>query len=101
MPVASISMRVLMGMVHALVTPGIFTAVLRSEMRSSIVMGTSCGQRRSRKEATDSGAQSEYQRSMRFLRQRERSCSSMIVVSTIDRGAGSVADSARPIFPKT
>jgi len=73
MPVASISMRVLMGMTQALVTPGMSTVASSSSMSWSSVMPS---------RHSDSGL-------------------SWITVSIMVSGAGSVAVSARPILPNT
>ena len=73
MPVESMSIRVRMGMVHALVRPGNWMASLSACTSPSRVMP---GRHAS------SGL-------------------SMMVVSIMDSGAGSVAVSARPTLPKT
>ena len=73
MPVASMSMRVLMGIVQALVTPGNCTIPSSSRLMSSMVLPS--GQ-------VSWGV-------------------SRMVVSIIVSGAGSVAVSARPILPST
>ena len=70
MPVESMSMRVLIGIVQALVTPGICMAAFISSVSLSTVMPAG-----------------------HWL-----SGFSMMVVSIMERGAGSVAVSARPIF---
>ena len=73
MPVESMSMRVLMGMVQALVRPGIRMASCISAIsRSGVMPG---------------------RHSLRGF--------SLTVVSIIESGAGSVAVSARPTLPKT
>ena len=73
MPVESMSIRVLMGIVQAFVSPGICNAASISSINLSGVMPSRhC-----------SGGLS------------------MTVVSNIDNGAGSVAVSARPTLPKT
>ena len=73
MPVASMSSRVLMGMVQALVRPGNWTMASSSLITSSMVL--------------PSGQASVSVR--------------MIVVSNMDSGAGSVAVPARPDLPST
>ncbi len=72
-PVASMSILALMGMVQALVTPGSWTIALSSRVMSSMVLPL--GQ-------VDSGVR-------------------VTIVSIIDSGAGSVAVSARPTLPRT
>ena len=73
MPVESMSMRFLIGMVQALVTPGIcMEAFIWSMSLSGVMPG-----------------------------RHSASGLSVMVVSTMERGAGSVAVSARPILPKT
>ena len=72
-PVDSMSIRVRMGMVQALVRPGNWMASLSASTSPSRVMP---------------GLQSSSGRSM-------------MVVSIMDSGAGSVAVSARPTLPKT
>ena len=72
-PVASMSIRPLIGIVQALVTPGMLTAESISAIRrSKVIPGRHC----------DSGL-------------------SVIVVSNMSSPAGSVAVSARPAFPHT
>ena len=73
MPVASMSMRPLIGIVHALVTPGILTAESIAATRRSYVMP---------------GRHWSFGLSV-------------IVVSNMSRPAGSVAVFARPAFPQT
>ena len=73
MPVASMSMRVLMGIVHAFVSPGNCTIPSNSEMTSSMVLPAG-----------------QVSVSVRVM-----------VVSNIDSGAGSVAVWARPALPST
>ena len=96
MPVLSMSMRALIGMVQALDTPGSLSASFICETSSSCEMwsGVKC-----RKTAlAHSGAQEEYQVS----RLRHSECGlSVITVSNMDSGAGSVAVSARPALPST
>ncbi len=96
-PVVSMSMRALMGMVQALVVPGILSASSISATSSSHEMRS--GQRWRRRPArSHSGAHDEYQRGF----DRQSSCGlSTTVVSTIEKGAGSVEVSARPALPKT
>ena len=73
MPVANMSMRVLIGMTQALVTPGRFTRWrISSRIASSVMPG---------------------RHSLSGLK--------VIVVSIMVSGAGSVAVSARPILPNT
>src|SRR3970040_2447330 len=91
------SMRALIGMVQALVVPGILSASFISVTRSS--QDRRSGQtRRQSRSLSHSGDQDEYQRgfgrhSVGGLR--------MTVVSIIENGAGSVEVSARPAFPNT
>ena len=73
MPVESMSIRLRIGMVQALVSPGMRRAASSSRISLSGVI--------------------PCRHSLRGL--------SAIVVSIIDSGAGSVAESARPTFPKT
>jgi hypothetical protein len=67
------SIRALMGMVNELATPGMVSASFNSSLRDSTVTPG---------RHSDSGFK-------------------LITVSNISRGAGSVAVSARPAFPKT
>ena len=94
------STRVLMGIVQALVHPGICSARSISAVSSSQVMGVSSGQRGRSAALTGSGAQEEYQRRRATLRHSSTGLS-RTAVSTIDSGAGSVGVSARPALPKT
>ena len=95
-PVVSMSMRPLIGIVHAFVVPG-------KRIFESISVTSSSQVRRSHQTClrgfcNNSGSQEEYQRS--FLRH----CSFGLrttVVSIIEKGAGSVEDSMRPALPKT
>ncbi len=96
-PVVSMSMRALMGIVQALVVPGICRALSISATSSSQEI-RSGHRRRQRRRLSQSGDQDEYQRS--FFRH----CSwglSTTVVSIIENGAGSVEVSARPALPNT
>ncbi len=99
-PVVNMSMRVLIGMVQALVQPGSCMRSFISAVSSSQVSGRCSGQSGRRATASQPGAQPEYQRRSGRVRQRSTGLS-RTVVSTIDRGAGSVADSTRPILPNT
>ena len=72
-PVESMSMRARIGMVHALVSPGMRNAASSSSISfAGVIPG---------------------RHSLRGF--------SAMVVSIMDSGAGSVAESARPTFPKT
>ena len=73
MPVDSMSTRALIGIVHALATPGIFSALSSS---ASSLSGVMPGRH------SDSGLR-------------------LMTVSNISSGAGSVAEIARPALPKT
>ena len=95
-PVESMSMRPLMGMVHALTEPGICSARSISSISSSHEMCS--GQMWPRKDFSRCGAHEEYQRS--FARHSAGGFSTT-VVSIIESGAGSVDVSARPALPKT
>ena len=95
-PVESMSMRALMGIVHAFVVPGIFSAWSISSTSSSWEMRSPHTWRKA--PASHSGAHEEYQRS--FFRH-SNSGLRMTVVSIIENGAGSVDVSARPALPKT
>ena len=89
-------MRALIGIVHAFVVPGIFSARSISSTSSSWEMRSPQTWRKT--PASHSGAQEEYQRS--FFRHSD-SGFRMTVVSIIENGAGSVDVSARPALPKT
>ena len=96
MPVVSMSMRPLTGIVQELERPGSLSASFSCSTswscdRRSEVSGRSTG-------FNHSGAQAEYQVSTR--RHSDRGFS-VITVSIIDRGAGSVEVSARPALPST
>jgi hypothetical protein len=95
-PVVSMSIRALMGMVQALVVPGIRRALSISATSSSqeIRSGHRCRQRR---RLSHSGDPDEYQRSL--FRHWSWGLSTT-VVSIIENGAGSVEVSARPALPK-
>src|SRR5687768_10606548 len=91
-PVVSMSMRALMGMVQALVVPGICSARSISAVSSSLEMRS--GQtRRQTASLSHSGDQLEYQRG---LARHSETGFKTTVVSIIESGAGSVDDSARP-----
>ena len=87
MPVASMSMRVLMGMVQALFSPGNWIAAFIASVSSSGV------RRRWAMTLPSASLMSTAGHSSSGL--------SMMVVSIMSMGAGSVAVSARPILPKT
>ncbi len=89
-------MRALMGMVQALGMAGSRTARSRSATMSSSVMRSR--QKARRIDLAHPGAQEEYHR---FVSRHCSSGLSWITVSIIEKGAGSVAVSARPAFPKT
>jgi hypothetical protein len=96
-PVVSMSIRALMGMVQALVVPGIWRAASISASSSSHEIRSGQARRQSRL-LSHSGDHEVYQRALC------RHCAGglrTIVVSIIEKGAGSVDDSARPAFPKT
>ena len=95
MPVVSMSMRSLMGMVQALVVPGIWTARSSSATNSSQEMRS--GQTRRRRAWTGRGVQEEYQR---CLGRHSAGGFSTMVVSIMEKGAGSVEVSARPSLAK-
>ena len=90
------SIRPLTGMVQALLSPGALTAAFISLISSSLEIVSEVIWRRMR--FAHSGAQEEYHVSTG--RHWERGLSVMSV-SSIDRGAGSVAVSALPAFPRT
>ena len=87
MPVASMSMRVLIGIVQALFRPGNWMAAFIASISSSGV------RRRWAMTLPSASLMSTAGHSFSAL--------SMIVVSIMSIGAGSVAVSARPILPKT
>jgi hypothetical protein len=95
-PVLNMSNLPLMGMVHELARPGIFTASFISLMSSYWEMWS--GVMRRKRPFAQSGAQEEYQVS--FLRHSDLGLR-MITVSSIESGAGSVEVSALPAFPST
>ena len=99
-PVDSMSMRVLIGMVQALVQPGISTMRLSSATSWSQPMRRRSGHSGRRAGRSHSGAQLEYQRLTGSMRHWSRGLS-WTTVSTIDSGAGSVALSERPALPNT
>ena len=92
----SMSMRALIGIVQALETPGSFTAAFNwsTSCSGDIVSGV----KRRNSGLSHSGDQEEYQ--VGTLRHSERGLSVM-TVSSIDSGAGSVEVSARPALPST
>ena len=98
-PVVSMSTLALTGMVQAFTTPGICMALSRPFgpwIRSSVLWWS--GQALRSMFFSHSGAQSEYQVGIFG----HSDCGFRIItVSIIDRGAGSVAVSARPAFPNT
>src|SRR5215469_5941141 len=94
MPVVSMSTRFLMGIVHALETPGRDTAWFIWSISSSCEMWSGVMWRN--RGVIQSGAQAEYQVST--LRH-SLGGFSVITVSAIESGAGSVDDSARPALP--
>ena len=100
MPVVSMSMRPLIGIVHAFTWPGIWSAVSISEVSSSQVIGRWSGQSLRSGVCNHSGAQPEYQRGW-AMRRHSLSGFSCTTVSNISIGAGSVAVSARPALPWT
>src|SRR3954462_11892978 len=90
-PVESRSMRFLMGIVQALVTPGMRRARSISSISSSMERWS--GQKGRTAGFIHSGAQAEYQRA---LGRHALSGLRTTVVSIIENGAGSVEVSARP-----
>src|SRR3954470_24381619 len=90
------SMRALMGVVHALETPGSLTAELSSSTSCSgdIVSGVTWRNNG----LSQSGDHLEYH--VGTLRHSDLGFR-VITVSNIERGAGSVEVSARPAFPAT
>jgi hypothetical protein len=96
MPVVSMSIRALMGMVQAFETPGIWRRAFNSLTSSSCEMRS--GVMRRSTGFSHAGAQSEYHVS---LARHSLSGLSRMTVSNIDSGAGSVEVSARPALPKT
>jgi hypothetical protein len=95
-PVDNMSIRALIGMVQALLTPGKDMARSISAISSSGLRWS--GQPRRRIPLSQPGAHEEYQRS---TGRHWDSGLSSTVVSIIEKGAGSVAVSARPALPKT
>src|SRR6266545_6817127 len=91
-PVVSMSMRALMGMVQALVVPGILSASFISAI-SSCQDRRSGQTRRHRRLLSHSGDHEEYQRALCL---HSAGALRMTVVSIIEKGAGSVEVSARP-----
>ncbi len=96
MPVLSISMRPLIGMVQPLARPGICSAAFIRLMSSSCEMRS--GVTRRRAGFSHPGAQAEYHVST--WRHWDLGLR-VITVSSIESGAGSVGVSARPAFPNT
>src|SRR3990170_5098718 len=95
-PVVSMSIRALMGMVHAFVTPGNHTTESILATSSSQEMWS--GQMGRKRGFSHPGAQEEYQRSFEV---HWLSGFRTTVVSIMEKGAGSVDVSARPALPKT
>ena len=97
MPVVSMSIRFLIGMVQALVVPGIWS--LRSISSTSSSHEIRSGQIRvSTRPLSQPGAQEEYKRGFSL---HSDGGFRTTVVSIIEKGAGSVEVSARPAFPST
>ncbi len=96
MPVVSMSIRPLMGMVQALVSPGSFSASSSSSTSCSVEMWS--GVARRSKPLSHSGAHEEYQVS---TRRHSDLGFRVMTVSSIESGAGSVEVSARPALPST
>jgi len=100
MPVETMSRRPRTGAVQALVQPGSRADLSSSATSSALFTGRSSGQIRPSTRRSAGGAQAENQRCSAVrghpVRGRSRT-----VVSAMVSGAGSVAVSARPIFPKT
>src|SRR5439155_12756378 len=97
MPVVSMSIRFLMGMVQAFVVPGKCMAASIS-LTSSSYESRSGQMRLSTSFLSHSGDHFEYQRS---LGRHSKGGFRLTTVSTIDSGAGSVEVSARPALPCT
>ena len=95
-PVVCISIRALIGIVQALVTPGIRSARSISSTSSSQVIRS--GQKGRSRRANQAGAQPLYQAGRARHSDSGRNTTT---VSIIESGAGSVEVSARPAFPKT
>src|SRR5712691_4060563 len=93
-PVDSMSMRALIGIVQALLTPGSRSAASISATSSSQERWS--GQNGRKAGFSQAGAQAEYQRG---LARHWDSGLSTTVVSPIEKGAGSVEVSARPALP--
>ncbi len=96
MPVVSMSIRALIGIVHAFDTPGSLSASLSWLTSSSVEMRSDENGRNTG--FIHSGAHPEYHVGTR--RHSEWGLSVM-TVSSIDSGAGSVLVSARPALPST
>src|SRR4029079_6527055 len=96
MPVVSIDVRPLIGIVHALATPGTSSAWSISRISASCEMWSAVTWRKS--EAAHAGAHDEYQVGTRG---QADAGFSVITVSSIESGAGSVGVSARPVLPST
>jgi hypothetical protein len=95
-PVVSMSVRALIGMVQALVTPGILSLPSISATSSSHEIRS--GQIGRRSGLRKPGTHEEYQR---FLPRHSCGGLRITVVSIIEKGAGSVEVSARPALPNT
>ena len=100
MPVESMSMRALIGIVQALVQPGIWSVRLSSSISSSRVMPPPVRPRHAQPGPSHSGVFPDHQRRRSIVRQRSRGAS-FTTVSTIESGAGSVGVSERPALPNT
>ena len=100
MPVETMSRRPRTGAVQALVQPGSRAARSSSATSSAPSTGRCSGQISPSRRRTAGGAQAEYQRGPEIRGHSARG-RSRTVVSAMVSGAGSVAVSARPIFPKT
>jgi hypothetical protein len=95
-PVDSMSMRALIGIVQALDSPGRRSASFISETRPSVEMWSAVMVRKAG--FSHSGAHDEYQ--VGTLRHADFGFK-VTTVSSIESGAGSVGVSARPAFPRT
>ena len=96
MPVVSMSIRALIGIVQALDTPGSLSASFIWSTSSSVEMRSGVNGRKTG--FSHSGAQPEYHVGTR----RHSDCGlSVMTVSSIESGAGSVDVSARPALPST
>src|SRR5689334_8366283 len=99
-PVVSMSTRVLIGIVQALVQPGNCMRAFISAVSSSQLIGCCSGQSARNGAFIHPGAHDEYHRAWNVFRHAPGGFS-RTVVSTIVIGAGSVAVSARPTLPNT